>query len=493
MKHEKLYDALNQIRDTHIAEAAAPRKRHFPWMRAVAAVTAVAILGVGLWKLWPDQKSSLAQVYTPTESKPPVSIPSGIHVSYLAAEPVYPQVVAYPLDDDRDFAEWQKWDDCQEMLHDQPKGYADSLDGYFTKLVPTLLTGADGQNAVCSPVNIYMALAMLAETTDGTSREQILSLLCAENIESLRQQAENVWMGHYNDDGLTTSILGNSLWLDEECSYNRDTAQLLAEKYYASVFHGDLGSEEMDRALQSWLNRQTGGLLDETIRNVEMDPRTVLALASTVYYQASWVSKFTEGNNTQGIFHGAAGEQEVTYMKKTLSFGPYYWGEDFGAVSLHLEGGDQMWLILPDEGLTPEDLLESGKAMECILDDPYEYPDKKDVRVHLTVPKFDVEANMELKEQLQKLGITHVFDGEKADFSPIIPVDDDGYVSGVQHAARVSVDEEGVTAAAFTLIQRAGAGVPPEDEVDFTLDRPFLFVIESNDGLPLFTGIVNQP
>ena len=37
------------------------------------------------------------------------------------------------------------------------------------------------------------------------------------------------------------------------------------------------------------------------------------------------------------------------------------------------------------------------------------------------------------------------------------------------------------------------AAMPPEDEVDFVLDRPFLFVLTNEDGLPLFAGIVEQP
>ena len=38
-----------------------------------------------------------------------------------------------------------------------------------------------------------------------------------------------------------------------------------------------------------------------------------------------------------------------------------------------------------------------------------------------------------------------------------------------------------------------GAAVPPEEEIDFVLDRPFVFVITGEDGLPLFIGVVNQP
>ena len=38
----------------------------------------------------------------------------------------------------------------------------------------------------------------------------------------------------------------------------------------------------------------------------------------------------------------------------------------------------------------------------------------------------------------------------------------------------------------------AGAAMP-QDEVDFTLDRPFLFAVTGADGMTLFMGVVNQP
>ena len=31
------------------------------------------------------------------------------------------------------------------------------------------------------------------------------------------------------------------------------------------------------------------------------------------------------------------------------------------------------------------------------------------------------------------------------------------------------------------------------EEIDFTVDRPFLFVISSQDNLPLFAGVVTEP
>ena len=47
-------------------------------------------------------------------------------------------------------------------------------------------------------------------------------------------------------------------------------------------------------------------------------------------------------------------------------------------------------------------------------------------------------------------------------------------------------------ASSLTIMMYCGA-VMPEDEVDFILDRPFLFEIVSETGLPLFVGVVNAP
>lgn len=136
--------------------------------------------------------------------------------------------------------------------------------------------------------------------------------------------------------------------------------------------------------------------------------------------------------------------------------------------------------------------MGSGEIFDLLAHDS-DYKNQKSLKVNLSLPKFDIASQTELVEQLRALGVTDVFEMGTADFSPILAEKDGGYVDEVKHAARVAVDEDGVTAAAFTVIFRTGAGMTTEDEMDFVLDRPFAFVIESQDGLPLFAGIVNQP
>lgn len=474
--NKKLSEALDHISDKHIAEAASAKsRRRYQIPAAIAAILAlVLVISLLIQPLMPGTSGNVT-----------------LSSQFLVAEPQYPEMAPYPVDYDEDRS--NAWFNQQRELHNQPEGYADSLDPYFAALTGQLLSNTDGKNAACSPVNIYLALAMLAETTDGDSRQQILDLLGADSIKDLRTQAEQVWKGHYNDDGLTTSILANSLWLEEGYIYNKETVDRLADSYYASVFQGDLGSEEMNQVLRDWINHQTGNLLQDQTQDLKLDPQTVLALVSTLHYQVQWQESFQEKANTEAVFHGTAGDTTETFMKQTFIYNPYYWSDNFGAVYLNLEDNSRMWLILPDEGVTPEELLSSGEAMTFLRQNAYEYENQKPLMIHLSVPKFDISSDLEISRQLKDLGITDVFIPGTADFTPIIPENDGGYVSQVKHATRVAINEEGVTAAAFTVILRAGAAMPPKDEMDFVLDRPFLFIIESQDGLPLFAGVVNQP
>ncbi len=419
--------------------------------------------------------------------------------SPVLASPDYPKMAAYPnepdflnpvtgeFDSDGFHLAYQDWHDDQNRQH-APQGYADGLHSFWSAAIPAFLDSG-AENPVCSPLNLYLSLALLAEVTTGTSRAEILSLLNNDSLDGLRLQASQVWNAHYCADGASACILANSLWLDEGLTYARDTVSRLTEHYYASVFQGDLGSKEMDAQLQQWLTEQTHGLLAEQASQLHMNPQTVLALASTIYYRARWHSSFDSTRNTWELFQGASGDQTAEFMGKTLNHGPYYWTEDCGAVTLHLEDGSNLWLILPDEGFTPKDLLDSGHAMDMVLTGN-SFENQKSLKVHLRLPKFDIAANGRMDDVLQRLGVTAVFSPDAADFTPILP-QQAAWLDAVNHTARVKIDEEGVEAAAYTVMMAPGSAMPPEEEMEFILNRPFLFVITSRDGLPLFAGAVN--
>ena len=274
----------------------------------------------------------------------------------------------------------------------------------------------------------------------------------------------------------------------------QDTMDILARDFYASSYRGKMGSGQFNKALQSWLNEQTEGLLKEQSGNIELDSGTILALASTVYFRAKWNDEFSKKDTAPQIFHTPAGDVETDFMHQRDDQ-VYYWGDNFAAVSQYFEQGGSMWFLLPDEGITPEELLSDVQAMNFLFTaNRYEWENQKFIFVNKSIPKFDVASQFDLGEGLHALGVTDVFDPALSDFTPMttdvsVPIT----LSQTSHAARVVIDEEGCTATAFTTIAGTGAAAPPDDEVDFILDRPFLFCITSQNDLPLFVGIVNSP
>ena len=117
----------------------------------------------------------------------------------------------------------------------------------------------------------------------------------------------------------------------------------------------------------------------------------------------------------------------------------------------------------------------------------------KYAQIELSIPKFDVDSRLDLVDKIRSLGVTDCFVPGTADFTPLTEQVDDIYVGSIEHSARVKIDEEGLEAAAYTVIMLEAGSMMPEDNVVFKADRPFIFVITGPDGLPLFTGIVNQP
>lgn len=492
------------------------------WTQAVAAVLAVAVLG-GI-AMWPG-RSTGPSVDNP-EGPAPFSIggdsrmvegPTAQATALAVAE--YPEMHPYPREENfysGKNVDWEKasraynkaydaWWEDRDALRSRTD-YTGLMDQFLSRSTAQFLTGAGEDNRVYSPLNVYMALSMLAETAGGESRRQILDLLQADSIETLRARANALWRDHYRDDGIVTSILGSSLWLRDGMTYSQEVLDTLAKDYYASSFSGKMGSEEYNQALRDWINEQTRGLLAEQAQGLEMKPETVLALASTIYFKAAWHDEFNQENTETDRFHAITGDVDAEFMRRTMD-STFYWGDNFTAVQLHFQQGGSMWLLLPAEGYSVDQLLQTGEAMEFLLSPKSDQHDdsgnvvregwtgQKFLTIHLSMPRFDVSSDLSLIDGLKALGVTDVFDPDLSNFDPLeASTVDPLYVSQAQHAARVKVDEEGCEAAAYTVMMEVTEClIPPDDEVDFTLDRPFLFAVIGESGLPLFTGVVNQP
>lgn len=405
------------------------------------------------------------------------------------AAPVEVSMPQYPREVNND--DWDAWwESYQEKTADMTDPAA--MTHWFTTSIPALMQNAGNENRVCSPLNIYMALSMLAAVTDGETRQQILDALGAESLDALQKQTAQLWTENSWDDGVVTSVLANSIWLRDGYAYNEETLKKLGEDFYASAFSGEMGTDAYNNMLRDWINEHTGNLLTEQASGLELAPATVLALVSTIYYRAPWRDSFYDGATTQDVFHAPNGDMTVDFMHSSDSNTVYY-GNGFSAIGLSLENSGRMWLLKPDEGVDAAELLQNEDALGFLLANGG-WSQTQRATVNLSLPKFDISSDLDILDTLAQLGMTDVMDDEKSDFTPLTTADSALELTQAKHAARVKIDEDGCEAAAYTILGvEATAMMGPEEEIDFTLDKPFVFAITGIDGLPLFVGLVNQP
>ena len=422
-------------------------------IRILATVVALLVVLAGLW--------IVLRKNAPAKDKEMVDVNGIKAVQALEAEPIAKDMTAQQFMESEDH--WTWWDTYRKKMEVSAAQQKD-MAPFYQSIMAQILAGEE-ENTVCSPVNLYLAFAMLAETADGNTRAQILDMLKVDSIEALRVKAKALWDSNAIDTPILKSLLANSLWLRETSDFNQETLSFLAEQYHASSYYGDPGSEEMTKALQDWTNAHTGDLLTEYTKDLKLEPSTVMALVSTLYYKAGWTDVFYPNNISQGVFHGRNGDVMVDMMHRSDMMGVYN-GDHFSDV---------------ESLLTDPQLLE---ATNYDKDEHWSYP-----LVNLAIPKFKASCKTDLLESLEALGVTDALDPALADFSPLT---ENVYISQAEHAAMVEVDENGVTGAAYTEIALAEGAAEPEEEIDFIVDRPFLFMVTGRDGSVLFAGIVKN-
>ncbi len=382
----------------------------------------------------------------------------------------------------------------EEKGQEIDSAYLANLKKFYQSSICDTLTSENGENRVYSPVNLYLCMAMLTEMTDGRTKKQLMEALGQTEEEKVREQSRMIWQNVYMDNDVAKCILGDSIWLNQDIPFQEEVLKSLSENYYTETFQGQMGSK-MEQRIQKWINSMTGNKLREEAGEIKTDAMTVFVLLSTAYFYDQWITPFQESDTKEDTFTNADGEKVSCDFMNSQRLGSAYQSKRFQAASLEFENGNSMLLVLPEEGVTTEDLLKED--MEEILHlsadhgDAFAYGE-----VTLSLPKFAISSNLDLIPVMKNMGVTDLFEVGDADFTKLLgeqsKEENPVFVSRVQQASKAAVDENGCSVASFTEVElRTGSAMPTEKFI-INCDHPFLFIISNYDGIPVFAGVVNQ-
>ena len=411
-------------------------------------------------------------------------------------EPTYPTFPQFPKNPEEDPSiDWDTYYNAYDEYYSAvmelrgggiPEGTRFAVSDFAAKSTPLALAGQEGKNAAFSPVSLWAALAMLAPCAQGDSQSQLLSALGVAGQRELTDQVSRLWKGLYTNDGVSSLVLSNSVWLNDaqEGEYVQATLDTLGRDYFAGVYTTPMGTAGANQAITDWISKETNGLIGGDGPVVDTAPDTLLLLASSLYYKAAWILPFDASQTQADDFTTASGETVSVDFMHTSQDCSFLRRENYQAAALETQLGE-MFFVLPEEGTSPEELLSDTSFLSSLSSGA---ADVQYGTVEWSVPKFDLSADLDLMSTLKALGITDLLNPDQADLSGLTSLDT--FLTQAEQMTRVSVDEEGVEAAAVTIIADGKGGAPDETCV-MNLNRPFLFVLRSQ-GVPLFVGVVNE-
>lgn len=120
--------------------------------------------------------------------------------------------------------------------------------------------------------------------------------------------------------------------------------------------------------------------------------------------------------------------------------------------------------------------------------------------IHGYIPKFNFEYELNLLDDLKKMGIEDVFTEGKANLTNLTD-DENAYINTAKHKANIEFTQDGIKAAAATMAGGGGAGgwydyffEMPTEDIDITFDKPYMFLIKDKDtNETWFVGTVYEP
>ena len=372
---------------------------------------------------------------------------------------------------------------------------ADADNGFGFKLLQLLAYDKAAQNIFISPYSASTILQMVGNGAADRTKTEMQQVLETANLSDADVNAANKKAAQYFNNQNTNLVLlsaNNAIWYRPSFTVNPDFIAVNRDFFESTVDPLDFTDPHAVDVINRWAEDKTRGKITHLADGL-IDPKnTEMMLANAVYFKAKWADPFKARDTRDRPFYLPDGSQKnIPLMRQTRSFA-YQRGADFQSVRLPYQNPDlAMYVFLPDTNSTPEKLLStlSGDSWQNVIK-----PAFSEEQGSLELPKFKFEYKVQLKAPLETLGMKDAFDPTRANFSGIAP--QRLCISAVLQKTFVDVNEQGTEAAAATIVGIFGNAImlPPPNQFEMIVNRPFLFLIEDNHtGIILFMGVVNNP
>lgn len=247
------------------------------------------------------------------------------------------------------------------------------------------------------------------------------------NVKAVQQKHNSQESGpavhHSGLDGPsdeTQLILANAVFIAEKIELNNQYKDAVVQRLKASVEKKDFGEkpEAVRGEINKWVSQHTYGKIADLLPKDSIKKDTIGVLVSAVYFKAPWLRKFHKESTSRKPFYEQNGQSnEVDTMSIQYKFA---YTEDSTLDVQYVElpyrdGTACMVILLPrkKDGLKKLETALTAEAFRGLAGKV-----GHENKIDLDLPKFKIEGDYDLKDLLEKAGLTEIF-SDSADLTGI--------------------------------------------------------------------------
>lgn len=365
---------------------------------------------------------------------------------------------------------------------------------FSNKLLYKLVDSEGNNNIAISPSRLQNVLVLLANWASPQIRKAILEGIGSEVMEmdeaNVLCNKEHLHLTSWKKgegDYIPTIETNTFLWVKKGMKLKPDGLTCVSSDFNVVLREVDFSQPDTKDIINKAVDIASHGLIKEV--NSDIQPLTQMLLTDILYFKAKWDERFYEEDTKERIFYGTKGKEKVPMMRKTdsLMFSETQTCQVVQLRYMCMSEQDKyftMRIYLPKEKCSISDVLHELWNNEF-------YFDMTEEDVKLTLPKFTIKSNADMKQVLKDIGLECIF--ESADIVPGLV--NDVRIDDISQQVKIKVDENETEAAALTEMCVAMGPPPTEirEPVIMNVNRPFMFEIaEEYSNTILFTGIINH-
>ena len=343
-----------------------------------------------------------------------------------------------------------------------PKQTSSSSSNFQLEIVKGINEKNIGKNIMVSPLSIFHILSL---TANGAAHNTLVEMLkTLGHNKTIELNKENSTISSIISK-LKSIQMANAIFT----KFKPEPNFLQAVGMYKSTIE-DLKSTEQ---VNSWCSKATNGKIPTIIDDIG---GVMMIFINAIYFKGTWKKTFDSKLTGKKEFLNFNKEKKMTDFMNISHDYRYFESQNVQALEIDYKMDNLSVLII-----LPKVEKDINVYLKNFSAEKYGQINKglRSHKVNLSLPKFEIRYEGELKELLISLGMKSAFGN--ADFS-VMRKQKDIMISRVIHKTFIKVDEQGTEAAAVTAVKmRKMAAFPPEPPKEMNVNHPFLFIIRSKD------------